>query len=132
MRAEAMLTNGARVSGAILQGILPDKEQEVSGIVDKLIFAQLSDLQAGDFGVILGQELARTLDVRVGDKVTVVTPQANVTPLGTVPVLKRFNVIGVFSSGMYQYDRTLALLHIEDASRLFRLGWRCYRITLKA
>lgn len=131
VRAEGMLTNNSRVSGAILQGILPEQERDVSEIVDKLTFGQISDLRAGEFGIILGQALARTLGVGLGDKVTVITPQANVTPLGTVPVLKRFNVTGIFSSGMYQYDRTLALMNIEDASRLFRLDGGVSGLRLK-
>jgi lipoprotein-releasing system permease protein len=126
-----MLTNASRVSGAILQGIMPDQEEQVSTISEKMIIGQLSDLQAGAFDMILGQELARTLGVWVGDKVTVITPQANVTPLATVPVLKRFTVVGIFSAGMYQYDRTLALLNVEDAARLFRLDDAVSGIRLK-
>jgi lipoprotein-releasing system permease protein len=131
VQAEAMLTNASRVSGAILQGIMPDQEEQVSTISEKMIIGQLSDLQAGAFDMILGQELARTLGVWVGDKVTVITPQANVTPLATVPVLKRFTVVGIFSAGMYQYDRTLALLNVEDAARLFRLDDAVSGIRLK-
>ncbi|MDH5395417.1 MAG: FtsX-like permease family protein, partial [Gammaproteobacteria bacterium] len=75
----------------------------------------------GKFGVILGQDLARILGVNTGDKITMVTPSANVTPAGVAPRLKRFTVVGIFYVGMFEYDSTLALIHLEDAQRLFRM-----------
>lgn len=120
--AEVMLNYGSQVSGALLQGILPDEERRISEIADKVIAGRLDDLKAGAFGIILGQDLAFFLGAGLGDKITVVTPQANVTALGTVPVLKRFTVVGIFSAGMYQYDRSLVLIHIADGARLFRLN----------
>ena len=131
VRAEAMLNNSDRVSGALIQGILPELEERVSAIADNMIMGQLDVLQAGAFGIILGEALAATLAVNVGDKVTVITPQANVTPLATVPVLKRFQVVGLFSAGMYEYDRTLAFIHLDDAAKLFRLGEAVSGLRLK-
>ena len=122
VRAEAMLSNRSQVSGALIQGVLPEQEQAVSALADKMVFGHLDDLRPGEFGIILGQELARVLGVTFGEKVTVITPQANVTPVGTVPVLKRFKVVGLFHAGMYEYDRNLALIHLDDGARLFRLG----------
>ncbi|MEZ5591123.1 MAG: lipoprotein-releasing ABC transporter permease subunit [Gammaproteobacteria bacterium] len=122
VRGEVMLNVGNRVSGAILQGILPAQERSVSELADKVVIGQLDDLQAGQFNIILGEQLANTMGAAIGSKITVITPQANTTALGTVPVLKRFTVSGIFSSGMYDFDRSLALIHIDDAAKLFRLG----------
>ncbi|MBL8259011.1 MAG: lipoprotein-releasing ABC transporter permease subunit [Candidatus Competibacteraceae bacterium] len=120
IRGEAMLNHASMVSGALVQGILPAEEKRVSDIGGKMIQGALDDLRAGEFGVILGKELANALGVRVGDKVTVITPQASVTPAGILPRLKRFDVVGLFKAGMYEYDRGLALIHVDDAGKLFQ------------
>ncbi len=120
IRGEAMLNNASLVSGALIQGILPAEEQQVSDIGGKMIEGKLDDLRPGEFGVILGKELANSLGVMVGDKVTIITPQASVTPAGILPRLKRFDVVGLFKAGMYEYDRGLALIHVDDAARLFQ------------
>jgi lipoprotein-releasing system permease protein len=92
----------------------------------------LNDLKPGGFGMILGRALADALGVTgVGDKVTVITPQASVTPAGIIPRLKRFEVVGIFEAGMYEYDRGLALIHVEDGSRLFRLEGDVSGVRLK-
>jgi lipoprotein-releasing system permease protein len=131
IRGEAMLTNASLVSGAIIQGILPTEESQVSEVGDKLTSGRFDALQAGRFGIILGQALASVLDVKVGDKVTVIVPQANFTPAGPVPRLKRFEVVGIFDSGYYEYDRIWALINLEDAATLFRLGNDISGIRLK-
>jgi len=120
IRGEAMLNNASLVSGALIQGILPDEEQQVSDIDGKMVQGSLDDLRPGGFGIILGKELANVLGLMVGDKVTVITPQATVTPAGVLPRLKRFNVVGIFKAGMYEYDRGLALVHVADAGKLFQ------------
>lgn len=120
IRGEAMLNNASLVSGALIQGILPDEEQQVSDIDAKMVQGSLDDLHPGGFGIILGKELANALGLMVGDKVTVITPQATVTPAGVLPRLKRFNVVGIFKAGMYEYDRGLALVHVADAGKLFQ------------
>ena len=122
VRAETMLNNGKMVSGTILRGVLPEYEAKVSEVVDNMVIGELSDLKSGEFGIVLGKELAFTLGVRVGEKVTVVTPQSTVTPAGILPRLKRFTVVGVFEVGMYEYDRGMALVHMNDAARLLRMG----------
>ncbi len=122
VRGEAMLNYGGQVSGALIEGILPRDERHVSELASKMTQGHLSDLKPGGFDIILGQQLAASLGIGVGDKVTVITPQANTTPLGTVPVLKQFTVVGLFASGMYDFDRSLALIQVDDAARLFRLG----------
>ncbi|MBK8508881.1 MAG: lipoprotein-releasing ABC transporter permease subunit [Candidatus Competibacteraceae bacterium] len=120
IRGEAMLNHASLVSGALIQGILPAEERQVSDIGGKMIQGTLDDLRPSEFGVILGKELANALGVMVGDKVTVITPQASVTPAGILPRLKRFDVVGLFKAGMYEYDRGLALIHVEDAAKLFQ------------
>ena len=122
VRAEVMLSANQRVSGSLLRGILPEREGAVSDIQDNMLQGQLKSLQASDFGIVLGSELARFLGVTLGDKVTVITPQVTPTPAGILPRLKRFTVRGVFEVGMYEYDRNLALIHINDGSKLLRLN----------
>ncbi len=121
IQAEGMLTYGSRVRGTVVRGVLPTEEPKVSEVGEKMVIGKLDDLRPGEFGIVLGRDLARLLNVTAGDKVTLVTPSANVSPAGILPRLKRFTVVGVFEVGMYEYDSALALLHLEDAQRLFRL-----------
>ncbi|NNF97070.1 MAG: lipoprotein-releasing ABC transporter permease subunit [Halobacteria archaeon] len=121
VEAQGMLIYGKKVNGTLIRGILPTMEPAVSNVADKMVEGQLTDLKPGAFEVILGRDLARILRVDVGDKVTMVTPSANVTPAGVAPRLKRFKVVGIFYVGMYEYDSTLAIIHLDDARRLFRL-----------
>lgn len=129
--AEAMLSNLASVSGAIVRGILPEHEPSVSEIHQHMVFGTLDDLVAGEYGIILGTGLASTLDVAPGDRVTMITPQSTVSPLGFLPRLRRFKVVGLFEIGVYEYDRSSALIHAEDASRLFRLEGAMTGLRLK-
>ncbi len=121
VRSEVMLSQGGRVSGALLRGVMPELEPEVSDVGAKMTAGSLDTLRSGEFAIVLGSELARYLGVWPGDKVTVVTPEAATTPAGILPRLKRFTVTGVFEVGMYEYDRNLALVHLDDAGRLLRL-----------
>ncbi|PHS71189.1 MAG: lipoprotein-releasing system transmembrane subunit LolC [Cycloclasticus sp.] len=122
VKAEVMLSANQRVSGSLLRGLLPEKEGAVSDIGEKMKAGGLKTLESGRFGIILGAELARFLHVGVGDKVTVITPQVTPTPAGIFPRLKRFTVTGLFEVGMYEYDRNLALIHLDDGSKLMRLN----------
>ncbi len=122
IRAEAMLSAGGQVSGAALQGILPQEEAGVSGVADAMVQGQWNDLQPAAYGIVLGRALASALGVIVGEPVTVITPQASVTAIGVTPRLRRFVVVGIFEAGMYEYDRGLAYIHLRDAATLFRLG----------
>jgi lipoprotein-releasing system permease protein len=117
--AEGMLTANGGVSGSMVRGILPAEEPKVSSLAQDMVVGRLEDLMPGEFNVILGSELARKLGVQIGDKVTLVTPQATMTPVGIMPRLKRFNVVGIFEAGMYEYDSALALIHLDDAAKLF-------------
>ncbi len=119
---EAMLNRGEQVSGAVLRGVLPGQERRVSDVHRHMLSGSLDDLRPGGYGIVLGKELAALLAVDVGDKVTVITPESNVTPAGILPRLRRFTVVGIFSVGMYEYDRATAFVHLRDAARLLRLG----------
>lgn len=121
IEGQAMLNSDRRVSGTMLRGILPDYESRVSEVTAKLTDGSLEALKPGEFGIILGGELATYLGVVVGDKITVITPQVTPTPAGILPRLKRFTVVGVFQVGMYEYDRNLALIHLDDAAKLLRM-----------
>lgn len=119
-QAEGMLVYGKAVNGTIIRGILPEQEPAVSVVAEKMVRGGFQDLRAGEFSIILGLELTRTLGVAIGDKVTLVVPQANITPAGVLPRLKRFTVVGVFEIGMHEFDSALALIHLDDAMKLFR------------
>ena len=128
---ETMLSAGNRVSGAIIRGILPEQEGAVSDVVSHIKAGTVGSLKDGDYGIILGSELAYTLGVGLGDAVTVVSPQVMVGPTGVMPRLRRFTVVGLFEVGMYEYDRGVALVHMKDAARLFRLGDNVTGVRLK-
>lgn len=121
INGQIMINAERRVSGTMLSGILPDYEAKVSEVASKMKEGKLTDLVAGEYGIILGVELANYLGVVVGDKITVISPQVNSTPAGVVPRMRRFTIIGTFQVGMYEYDRNMALIHLDDAAKLFRL-----------
>ena len=121
INGQVMINADRRVSGTMLSGILPDYEAKVSEVATKMKQGKLTDLVPGEYGIILGVELANYLGVVVGDKITVISPQVNSTPAGVVPRMRRFTVIGTFQVGMYEYDRNMALIHLDDAAKLFRL-----------
>ncbi|MEK8032978.1 lipoprotein-releasing ABC transporter permease subunit [Ideonella sp. DXS29W] len=118
---QSLLARGEDMRGAVVRGVLPAAESEITDLAAKLqadgTFAQLVP---GQWRIVLGTELARSLGVRVGDPVTLITPGGQVTPAGVQPRLKQFTVAGVFSVGHYEYDSGLALIHIDDAAKLFR------------
>ena len=129
--AEAMVSNRSSVSGALIRGIDPGLEIGVSEIHENMKFGALDDLVAGEYGIVLGSGLANSLDVVPGDRITMVTPQANTSPMGFLPRLRRFLVVGIFEIGVYEYDRSSALVHYEDASRLFRMDGGVSGVRLK-
>jgi lipoprotein-releasing system permease protein len=119
--AQALVARGDEFRGAIVRGISPADEATVTEMAARLRDTALAGLKPGAWNIVLGVELARTLGVREGDKVTIVAPGGQVTPAGVVPRLKQFTVSGVFDSGHYEYDSALALIDIDDAARLFRV-----------
>jgi lipoprotein-releasing system permease protein len=118
---QALIARGDEMRGAIVRGILPAEEATVTDLAAKLRDTTLKRLVPGEWGIVLGIELAHALDVREGDKVTIVAPGGQVTPAGVLPRLKQFTVVGTFSAGHYEYDSGLAWIHLDDAARLFRL-----------
>jgi lipoprotein-releasing system permease protein len=131
VRGESMLSMGDRVSGALLRGVLPEMEGGVSDVVSHINGGDLSLLEEGKYGIILGSELAIALAASIGDAITVVSPQVTIGPTGILPRLRRFTVTGIFEVGMYEYDRGVALVHIKDAAKLFRLDDNVTGLRLK-
>ena len=130
--AQALLARGEDMKGAMVRGIDPALEGEVTDLAAGLKNGALQRLVPGEFGVVLGRDLARQLGVREGDKVTLVAPSGQVTPAGVVPRLKQMTVVGTFDSGHYEYDAGLVMLHVDDAARIFRLeGPTGIRLKLK-
>ena len=119
--AQALLARGEDMKGVLVRGIDPALEPEVTDLATPVQQTALQQLQPGGFGVVLGAELARSMGVRMGDVVTLVAPSGQVTPAGVVPRLKQMTVVGTFDSGHFEYDSTLALVHWQDAAKIFRL-----------
>ncbi|WHZ18366.1 MAG: Lipoprotein releasing system transmembrane protein LolC/LolE [Rhodanobacteraceae bacterium] len=118
---EAYLSGNAASQGAIVRGILPDQEPKVADIGSKMIAGNLSALTPGSWGIVLGRDLALTLGVNVGDKV-VVTASISASPIGALPRLKRFTVVGIFEAGMQEYDSGLAIVNMHDAETLYQMS----------
>ncbi len=131
VEGEGMVKAGSDLTGTLLRGVLPEEEAKVSEIAQKMKVGKLSDLKAGEYKIVLGKELAQTLGVEVGDKVDLMIPQASITPAGVLPRFRRFTVSGVFSVGMYEFDRGLVLIHLADAQALYRMGSEVTGVRLK-
>ena len=130
VQGQVMLTHAGNVHGALINGVIPEYENRVSIISDHMLVGRLESLQPGEFGIILGELLARNLRARIGDRVTLVLPEASASPAGVLPRLKRFRVTGVFKVGA-QLDSSLALMHMNDAGKLYRIGDAAHGVRLK-
>ncbi len=117
-----VLIQGTRTEGALVRGVVPELEKNVTQINQKMRYGSLDDLQPGAYRIILGTELAAALGVGPGDTVMVYAPQFKTTAVGIVPRVKRFTVSGIFEVGMYEFDSKLAIIHLQDAQKLFRTG----------
>lgn len=117
---QGLVSSGSSVRGVVIRGIDPVSEPNVSEIDKQMLVGELTDLKSGEFGIILGRDLASILHLRMGDKVNVIIPQGRTTPAGIVPRMRAFTLVGVFSSGHYEYDSTMALIGLADAEALFR------------
>ena len=129
--AQGMLSFDQTVRGALVRGILPDAEEKVADFNQYMRGGSMQVLKPGEFGIVLGAELARALQVFTGDKVTLIAPQGLVTPAAILPRLKQFKVVGLFEAGMYEYDSGLALVHLADAQALYRMEDRVSGVRLK-
>ena len=122
IQAQAMLTHAREVSGALVRGVDPKLEPGVVDVQKHMLSGSLDDLKPGEYGIILGKELAQTLGVGMGDKVTVVVPELTVTIAGSLPRMRRFTVVGIFEVGMHEYDSGVAMIDLTDAAKLLRMG----------
>ncbi|MEO8159269.1 MAG: lipoprotein-releasing ABC transporter permease subunit [Betaproteobacteria bacterium] len=129
--AQALISNRQAVQGSIVRGILPAREEQVADIGMHMKAGSLDALQAGKFGIVLGSELASSIGAHMGEKIVVIAPQGQVTPAGIMPRLKQFEVVGIFEVGMYEYDAGLALVHLDDAQKLYRMDDRVSGVRLK-
>jgi lipoprotein-releasing system permease protein len=131
VQAQAMLSNGQGMRGAAVRGILPAEEEKVADLARHMRAGSLDDLRAGEFGVVLGIDLARALGVTRGDKIALIAPQGIVTPAGVIPRLKQFTVAGIFEAGLVDADSALALIHMQDAQTLYQMGSAVSGVRLK-
>lgn len=131
VQAQSMITYEGQVRGVIVRGIVPRAEELVADFARFMRAGTLDQLAPGEFRIVLGAELARALRARVGDKITVLAPQGLVTPAAVLPRVKQFTVSGIFEAGMFEFDSGLALIHMEDAQKLYRLDDRVSGVRLK-
>jgi lipoprotein-releasing system permease protein len=119
---QGLMTHGDKSSGVLLRGIVPDSEARVVDLAPHLQSGHMADLTAGSYRVILGKDLAEELGVKVGDRVVLIVALGDVTPLGVIPRMRAFEVAGILSVGMYEYDRRIAVVAMQDAAKLLRMG----------
>lgn len=131
VQAQGMLSFDQTVRGTLIRGVLPDAEDKVADFAQHMRAGRLDDLRPGEFGIVLGADLARAMRVSMNDKVTLIAPQGLVTPAAILPRLKQFRVVGIFEVGMYEYDSSLALVHLQDAQTLYRMENRVSGVRLK-
>lgn len=122
LESEGMVTFGDQVKGVLARGILPEAESRVSFLPEKMITGGLEALVPGEYGIILGADLVEILRAQPGDRITLVSPAARITPAGIIPRLRQFAVVGVYDTDMYEFDSAMALIHLDDAMRFFRMG----------
>jgi lipoprotein-releasing system permease protein len=119
---QGLMVHGDKSSGVLLRGIMPYAEEKVVDLNSHMVSGQLADLVPGAYRVILGSDLAQELGAKVGDRVVLLVAIGDVTPLGVIPRMRAFEVRGILSVGMYEYDRRIALIAMQDAAKLLRFG----------
>jgi lipoprotein-releasing system permease protein len=119
---QAMMTREGKSSGVLLRGVVPDEERRVVNLDSHLLSGHLSDLTPGSYRAILGKALADELGAHIGDRVVLLVPEGDVTPIGVLPRMRAFHVTGILSIGMYEYDRRIAVVSLQDAATLLRMG----------
>ncbi|HJE63449.1 MAG TPA: ABC transporter permease, partial [Alcaligenes faecalis] len=117
---QGMLVRSNQLMGVQVRGIEPDQESKVSELAQQMVMGRLENLQPGTFGIVLGEQLANQLRVSTGDTIMLMAPQGSISPAGFSPRMRQFTVTGVFSSGYYEYDASLAFVNVDDASKIFR------------
>lgn len=128
---QSLLANAGQVQGVPVKGIDPNEEAKVSDFNGRLPEATLKRLEAGKFNMILGQGIAQVLGVEEGGQVTLISPDGNVTPVGMMPRMKQFNVVAVVDTGVFAVDNSLAIMHLDDAKVLYRVGEEGIGLQLK-
>jgi lipoprotein-releasing system permease protein len=130
---QVMLSSESNVSGVVIKGIDPDRVGKVTELVHNMKAGRLQDLkgESDSPGIILGVELAKHLGVSLNDAIQVISPLGTMTPMGMMPKMKRFRVAGIFYSGMYEYDNTMAYLSLESAQKFFGMRTRVTGIEIK-
>lgn len=119
--AQGMLSYNQVVQGVLVRGVLPELEDDVANFAEMMVSGELDHLVSGEFGMVIGMELARALGAFRGDKIVLISPQGQVTPAGILPRLKQFTVTGIFEAGHFEYDSGLVLIHMDDAQILYRM-----------
>ena len=119
---QGMLSLNESVEGVMVHGIVPEAENRLTQLDSKMKQGHLEDLHAGEFGIVIGSDLARSLGAHLGESILLITPQGQITPAGMLPRLKQFRVVGIFEIGMAPYDNALALINLSDAQKLYRMG----------
>ncbi len=130
IEAQALLMRGDHTAGTAVRGVDPAQERRTVGLADRIEGGSIEDLSDGSYRLILGDALAAALATHVGDDLVLIAPKGDATPAGIEPRMRRFHVAGIFHSGMYEYDRALALMNIADAARLYQLGDRVTGVRL--
>ena len=128
---QGMLSYDAVAQGTLVRGIIPADEVKVAEFADKMKVGSLNDLRAGEFNIILGRDLAQSLGLTVGDKVVLMSPSGQATPVGTMPRMKQFKLVGLFEMGYQSYDSGLALVHMDDAAKLYRMNDKITGLRIK-
>ena len=131
VQAQGMLSSDRAARGVAVRGVLPQAEDKVADFAKHMVQGSVEALRPGEFGIVLGADLARSLGVLPGDKIALIAPQGIVTPAGVVPRLKQFTVAGTFDVGFNEADSGLALIHLEDAQKLYQLEERVSGVRLK-
>lgn len=131
VQGQGMLAFGPAVQGVVVQGIEPQAQDRVADVAKHMKQGNLNNLTPGSWGIVLGSELARSLGAGMGDQVTLITPQGQVTPAGMLPRIRQFRVVGIFEVGMYEYDSGMAMINMQDAATLYRLGDRVTGLRLR-
>ncbi|EIJ42835.1 lipoprotein releasing system, transmembrane protein, LolC/E family [Beggiatoa alba B18LD] len=121
IQGQGMITYNRAVYGTYFQGIEPTLEAKISQVTNKMQEGSLDALKAGEFGVVIGRELQKSLQAKLGDKITLVVPETTVTPVGVLPRMKRLTVVGIFEVGMHEFDSAYLLMHVDDAAKLMRI-----------
>ncbi len=122
LEEQALLTHGAHTAGTTIRGVLPAEERRAVGLVEHIQGGRIEDLTDGSYRMVLGDALADALGAHVGEDVVLIAPQGNPTPAGIEPRMRRFHIVGIFHSGMYEYDRALAMVNLQDAARIYQTG----------